>query len=36
MLSLMVRPATKNDIPWIVAQERRLDFASFIHRWPLE
>jgi diamine N-acetyltransferase len=31
-----IRPATATDIDWIVAQERRGDFAAFIHRWPAE
>jgi diamine N-acetyltransferase len=31
-----VRLATRADIAWIVSQERRPDFAAFIHRWPLE
>lgn len=31
-----IRPATAADIDWIVAQERRADFAAFIHRWPAE
>lgn len=31
-----LRPATTADIDWIVAQERRDDFAAFIHRWPAE
>ncbi len=32
----VVRPATKNDIAWMVAQEQRPDFASLIHRWTPE
>jgi diamine N-acetyltransferase len=31
-----VRTATKADIAWIVSQEQRPDFATFIHRWPRE
>lgn len=31
-----IRPATKNDIKWIVFQEQRPEFESFIHRWPFE
>jgi ribosomal protein S18 acetylase RimI-like enzyme len=31
-----VRPATENDIEWIVSQEQRPEFESFIHRWSLE
>lgn len=31
-----IRPATEADIAWIVRQERRPDFAAFIHRWPAE
>jgi hypothetical protein len=32
----VVRAATKADIAWIVSQEQRPDFATFIHRWPRE
>ena len=31
-----VRAATKADIAWIVSQEQRPDFATFIHRWRRE
>jgi diamine N-acetyltransferase len=31
-----IRPATQADIAWIVSQEQRPDFATFIHRWPPE
>lgn len=28
--------ATLADIPWLVGQEQRPDYAAFIHRWPQE
>ena len=31
-----LRKATKDDVAWIVAQEQRLDFSSFIHYWSAE
>ena len=31
-----IRPATAADIGWLVGEERRGDFAAFIHRWPTE
>ena len=33
---LTFREATEVDIPWIVSQEERPDFAAFIHRWRSE
>jgi RimJ/RimL family protein N-acetyltransferase len=33
---VLTRPATEADIAWIFSQERRPDFAAFIHRWPPE
>jgi RimJ/RimL family protein N-acetyltransferase len=31
-----IRTALKSDIEWIVSQEQRPEFASFIHRWSYE
>jgi diamine N-acetyltransferase len=31
-----VRRAQEADIPWLVSQEQRPDFAAFVHRWPSE
>ncbi len=31
-----IRPATAADIDWLAGEERRGDFAAFIHRWPVE
>jgi diamine N-acetyltransferase len=31
-----VRRAQEADIPWLVSQEQRPDFAAFVHRWPAE
>jgi diamine N-acetyltransferase len=31
-----IRTARDDDIPWLVGQEQRPDFAEFIHRWPTE
>jgi diamine N-acetyltransferase len=31
-----VRRAQEADIPWLVCQEQRPDFAAFVHRWPVE
>jgi len=33
---MAVRTAREDDIPWLVGQEQRTDFAAFIHRWPAE
>ena len=33
---VLTRAATEADIAWIVSQERRPDFAAFIHCWPAE
>ena len=29
-----IRKAAAEDVDWIVSQERRADFETFIHRWP--
>lgn len=36
MDAFTLRTARVDDVPWIVDQEGRPDFAAFIHRWPAE
>jgi len=36
MVAFALRTARADDVPWIVDQEGRPDFAAYIHRWPAE